>query len=166
MKKLFLCALIAATFNITIYAQQSANPNLAGKLLYNYYDIKNALIASNGNDAKNFADSFLKAINDVDTKALSTTDKEAFMILVDKLKADAQHISESKSLAQQRDYFSNLSLNFSKLAHSIKLSDDKIYYDYCPMKKSYWLSADASIKNPYYGKAMLTCGKVIETINK
>jgi hypothetical protein len=28
----------------------------------------------------------------------------------------------------------------------------------------YWLSSEAVIKNPYYGKAMLTCGKVTETI--
>ena len=165
MKKMILfAALMAVTFNIAIFAQQTANSTSIGKLLYNYYDIKNALIISNGNEAKNFADNFLKTINDVDAQALSTADKEAFISLVDKLKADAQHISESKSLAQQRDHFSNLSLNFYQLAHSIKLSDEKIYYDYCPMKKSYWLSADASIKNPYYGKAMLTCGKVIETI--
>jgi hypothetical protein len=33
------------------------------------------------------------------------------------------------------------------------------------MKKSYWLSADEAIKNPYYGNMMLTCGKVSETIS-
>jgi hypothetical protein len=32
------------------------------------------------------------------------------------------------------------------------------------MKKAYWLSPDKAIKNPYYGSAMLTCGKVTETI--
>jgi hypothetical protein len=32
------------------------------------------------------------------------------------------------------------------------------------MKKMYWLSSEAAIKNPYYGKMMLTCGSVTETI--
>lgn len=38
-----------------------------------------------------------------------------------------------------------------------------VYYQYCPMKKAYWLSMEKEIKNPYYGSSMLTCGKVIET---
>jgi hypothetical protein len=33
------------------------------------------------------------------------------------------------------------------------------------MKKAYWLSGDAAIKNPYFGSSMLTCGKVSTTIN-
>jgi hypothetical protein len=35
---------------------------------------------------------------------------------------------------------------------------------YCPMKKANWLSSSATIKNPYYGNSMLTCGKVVETL--
>jgi len=46
----------------------------------------------------------------------------------------------------------------------VKLSDAPLYQQYCPMKKSYWLSKDAAIKNPYYGKQMLTCGKVSDTL--
>jgi hypothetical protein len=43
-----------------------------------------------------------------------------------------------------------------------------IYYQYCPMankgKGANWLSMENKIKNPYYGTQMLTCGKVLETI--
>jgi hypothetical protein len=167
MKQIFLCAaLIVSTFITPIFAQNTIQTSATRTLLNSYYDIKNSLISSNSNDAKTFADGFLKVINDVDANVLPTTDRAVFITLRDKLKADAQHISESKNLAQQRDHFSNLSLNFNQLARLIKLSDEKIYYAYCPMKKSYWLSADAAIKNPYYGKAMLTCGKVVETLNK
>jgi hypothetical protein len=35
---------------------------------------------------------------------------------------------------------------------------------YCPMKKSNWLSNEKTVKNPYYGSAMLTCGEVTGTI--
>jgi hypothetical protein len=90
----------------------------------------------------------------------------AFMSYQDKLAFDARHISESNDIAHQREHFANFSANFFKLAKAIKLTDEAVYYDYCPMKKSYWLSADAAIKNPYYGKQMLTCGKVTETLNK
>jgi hypothetical protein len=32
------------------------------------------------------------------------------------------------------------------------------------MKKASWLSSEAAIKNPYFGSAMLTCGKVTATL--
>jgi len=32
------------------------------------------------------------------------------------------------------------------------------------MKKATWLSSNKTIKNPYYGNAMLTCGQVTETM--
>jgi hypothetical protein len=32
------------------------------------------------------------------------------------------------------------------------------------MKKATWLSSSKTIKNPYFGSAMPTCGKVTETI--
>jgi hypothetical protein len=37
---------------------------------------------------------------------------------------------------------------------------ESVYYQYCPMKKMYWLSKEETIKNPYYGSKMLTCGNV------
>jgi hypothetical protein len=52
----------------------------------------------------------------------------------------------------------------------IKVSKQEvtIYYQNCPMynngKGANWLSKDISIKNPYYGSQMLTCGKTVETI--
>jgi len=50
------------------------------------------------------------------------------------------------------------------LAKAVKLTADPVYYTYCPMKKAYWLSSEPTIKNPYFGNAMLTCGKVEETL--
>jgi hypothetical protein len=52
------------------------------------------------------------------------------------------------------------------LAKAVKLSSEPVYQVYCPMKKANWLSSSKEIKNPYFGSAMLTCGKVVETINQ
>lgn len=45
----------------------------------------------------------------------------------------------------------------------------EVYLDYYPKydggKGGNWLSKEKGIKNPFYGKFMLTCGKVIEIIN-
>jgi hypothetical protein len=166
MKKIFLLvALIATAFTQQLFAQDAKASSLSA-ILPSYYDIKNALINSDAAATASKAGDFLKAINGVDMKSLPESDMTALMSLQEKLAFDARHISESKDIAHQREHFASFSANFFKLAKAVKLTDQAVYYDYCPMKKSYWLSADAAIKNPYFGNQMLTCGKVTETLNK
>ena len=157
--------MIATVFAPRIFAQ-NAKPTALTPLLYSYYDIKNALVSSNSADAATHAGEFLKTVTGIDMKSIPAEDMTAFMSLKDKLAFDARHISESKDIDHQREHFANFSMNFFKLAKAVKLTDKPVYYAYCPMKKSYWLSADAAIKNPYYGSQMLTCGKVTEELNK
>ncbi|MGB4846201.1 MAG: hypothetical protein WBP16_17160, partial [Ferruginibacter sp.] len=73
-------------------------------------------------------------------------------------------IAASKKIEAQRTAFASLSGNIYTLAKAVKLSADNIYQQFCPMKKMYWLSDEAAIKNPYYGITMLTCGKVTDTL--
>jgi hypothetical protein len=57
-----------------------------------------------------------------------------------------------------------------KMHELIKVAnfDFPVYYQHCPMyndnKGANWLSLESSVKNPYYGSQMLSCGKTIETI--
>jgi hypothetical protein len=166
MKKIFLLvAFIATAFTQQLFAQDAKASSLS-QLLASYYEIKNALINSDSQDAAAKAGDFLKIVNAVDMKSLPPSDMAVFMSFQDKLAYDARHISESSDIGHQREHFANFSSNFFKLAKAVKLTGQAVYYDYCPMKKSYWLSADAAIKNPYFGKQMLTCGKVTKTLNK
>lgn len=105
------------------------------------------------------------AINGIDMKTLSGTDRDAFKPLRERLLLNARYISETKGISHQREHFSSLSDNMYKLAKSVNLSAVPVYQQYCSMKKMYWLSSEAAIKNPYYGSKMLTCGKVTDTIN-
>ncbi|WP_394772426.1 DUF3347 domain-containing protein [Mucilaginibacter sp.] len=166
MKKIFLFVAIIATVSTQLLFAQDTKSTALTPLLTTYYDIKDALIKSNSADAATHAGEFLKAVSVVDMKALPEADMTAFMAAQEKLSFDVRHISESKDIAHQREHFANFSANFFKLAKAVKLTDKPVYYAYCPMKKSYWLSADAAIKNPYFGNQMLTCGKVSETLNK
>lgn len=166
MKKIFLIVAFIATASTQLIFAQDTKSTALTPLLTSYYDIKDALIKSNSGEAAVHAGEFLKAVNGVDMKALPATDMAAFMAAQEKLAFDARHISESKDIAHQREHFANFSVNFFKLAKAVKLTEKPVYYAYCPMKKSYWLSAEAGIKNPYYGSQMLTCGKVTETLNK
>ena len=165
MTKLFLIVAFFTTATIQpSFAQDSSKANQLSTLLNTYYGIKNALVNSDATVAATKAGELLKAINGINMKALSEADMKVFMPLQDKLAFDAKHISENNGIEEQREHFSSLSNNIFKLAKAVKLSSATVYQQYCPMKKMYWLSSEATIKNPYYGKMMLTCGKVTETL--
>lgn len=161
MKKLIF---VTVAFLITVFvqksfAQDSTQQRQLSQLLSQYYNIKDALVAGNGNDASTKAGEFIKTANSIDHKLISEENINALL-------KDATPISETKDINKQREHFANLSNNMVSLAKAVKLDTAPIYQQYCPMKKTNWLSSDKAIKNPYYGNAMLTCGKVVETINQ
>ena len=161
MKKIILAAVVfLATASLQkTTAQDSTQQYQLSQLLSQYYNIKDALVAGNGNLASAKAEEFIKAANTIDYKVISEGNINALL-------KDATPISETKDIKVQREHFANLSNNMATLAKAMKLTDQPIYQAYCPMKKVNWLSSDKAIKNPYYGNAMLTCGKVVETINQ
>ena len=158
MKKLFfIVAIFATIFLQKSFAQDSTALSQLSQLLTSYYNIKDALVAGKSNSASTSAELFVKAANGIDYKLISEANINALL-------KDADNISGTKDIKQQREMFSNFSINMFALAKSVKLSTQPIYEAYCPMKKAYWLSNDKDIKNPYYGSAMLTCGSVKETL--
>lgn len=163
MKKLFFAAILCIPFfSQPVFAQSSTGLSL---ILTTYYQLKDALVAGDAKAAATASGAMLKSINGVDMTTLAPKDHQAFMALQDKLAYDSRHISESSDINHQREHFTSLSANLFKLAKQVRLSDQPIYEDYCPMKKAYWLTSDAAIKNPYFGSSMLTCGKVSTTLN-
>jgi hypothetical protein len=165
MKKLFLVVVFFTTVTVQhSFAQDSTKTNQLSALLNSYYGIKNALVSSDATVAATKASELIKAIDGIDMKTLSEADHNAFMAAQGKLKADAQTIAASSKIEAQRTTFSTLSNNIYTLAKAAKLSTEPVYQQYCPMKKMYWLSSETVIKNPYYGKMMLTCGKVTDTL--
>jgi len=158
-KSFFVIALLATVFVQKTFAQDSTQQHQLSQLLTQYYNIKDALVAGNGYLASIKAEEFIKTANSIDYKVISEGNINALL-------KDATPISETKDNKVQREHFSNLSNNMASLAKSVKLTTEPIYQAYCPMKKANWLSNDKAIKNPYYGSAMLTCGKVVETINQ
>ncbi|HMT74838.1 MAG TPA: DUF3347 domain-containing protein [Chitinophagaceae bacterium] len=157
MKKILLAfALTAITFAQTGFAQDSTKAQ-SSPLLTSYYTLKDALVSSNSTMAAASAESFIKALNDIDKETVKDESRAALL-------SDASSISQTKDLKVQREKFATLSANMFALAKTVKLSAQPVYQQYCPMKKASWLSDNKAIKNPYYGSAMLTCGSVKETL--
>ncbi len=160
MKKIFLMvAILTTTLAQAVFAQHDHANHQAEKtaLLPLYYNIKDALVSGNADLAYSKANELVIVLKTSEAKAI-TGDSG------DNLLKYAGKIAESKDLKSQRVNFADLSASMVTLAKNSKLSTNPIYQMYCPMKKANWLSSSSSIKNPYFGNAMLTCGKVVETL--
>lgn len=162
MKSLITTAVLTLIIVFSVNAQKASSA--LSPILSLYYDVKDALVNSDTKTASAKAGDLTKTMNSIDLKTLSTVEQSAFGSLKDNLVSDANNISANSNIEKQKAYFSSLSTNIYSLAKLVKLSDQPVYQQYCPMKKAYWLSNEAAIKNPYYGKQMLTCGKVSDTL--
>lgn len=129
----------------------------------NYFLLKDALVKTDGKTASEKATVLLSSITSVKMENLKMDEHMAWMKVFKDLTADAKSISETQDIEKQRNVFNSLSKGVYEL---IKVSKptEAVYYQYCPMKKMNWLSKENTIKNPYFGSQMLSCGSVVETI--
>lgn len=152
-----IAVLFSTATSYTAQAQDAADNAGLSQLLQSYYNIKDALVSGNNKTASESATAFIKNINGISDNPISKGDVKTLL-------KDAGTIADAKNIEKQRAAFSNFSTNMANVAKTLKLSDQPVYIQYCPMKKASWLSSEQAIKNPYYGSSMLTCGKVSETI--
>ncbi len=161
--KILAALMILLTLNThQVYAQK--NTTAASPVLAHYYELKNALINSDAIIASVSAGDFMNAVNSNEFRSLKGNNTVPVLNLHNKLMGDAGHIVNTRSISEQREYFASLSQNLLALIKSVKISDQMVYQMYCPMKRQSWLSGESAIRNPYYGKSMLTCGSLTETI--
>jgi hypothetical protein len=145
-------------------AQNAAVSTSINNVVTAYINVKNALFADNSKGAATRAKTLNTQINAVSTKDMSAEEQTTWKANVDKLNMDSKHISESASIDHQREHFASLSKNMYAVLKAIKVNTATIYWQYCPMKKSAWLSDVKDIENPYYGSEMANCGKTTETL--
>ena len=133
-----------------------------------YLNLKDDLVKDDSNAAKKAATALLSAMEKVDMKLLTGNDAHNHWMLISKeINASATSISKTSEIAVQRNHFKHLSAHLIK---GVKLFgvDQQVYEQFCPMaddnKGAYWLSLSKEIKNPYFGKAMPTCGETKTTI--
>jgi len=161
--KISLSILMLSSSMYYAQAQQPAN-NAIDKITNAYLDVKNALFAGNGDLAEKDAKVLLAALSDNPDKGLSPEQRKQLNSYIDKLKFDSRHISEVNMVPHQREHFASLSKNLYGVLKALKMNTVTLYEQYCPMKKTYWISETTAIKNPYYGSEMPECGITKETL--
>jgi hypothetical protein len=163
IKSIFL-SLLLLTAVVRTKAQTTTASTSINNLLTAYLDLKNALVASDNAAAQAKAKVLHDDVTAVQANTLPADQQTIWKSYVDKLSFDSRHISESTDISHQREHFASLSKNMYDVVKAFKANTTVIYWQYCPMKKSSWLSDKPAIENPYYGKEMLDCGSVKETL--
>lgn len=128
-----------------------ANAQSAEAILEQYLKVKDALIKGDSKMANTYTLSLQKSIEE------TPVIKEKERLLKEVLK-----LGKTSDLEKQRMAFAEVSLILWDIVKNDANIQEDVYYQYCPMKKMYWLSTEEAIKNPYYGSKMLTCGNVAE----
>lgn len=125
-----------------------------GNAYSNYIDVKEALFASNAEDASKASAELDKSLAGVDNSEAART--------------AASKVQSAGDLKAQRKAFAELSLEMSNLIKGGKLSMGAVYMEFCPMANNnegaFWLSNEKNIRNPFMGAKMPGCGMVKETI--
>lgn len=123
------------------------------KIYADYISLKDAFVESDEKNAGISAGALQASLNE-------TSHKEAADL--------AAKIASASSLKAQREPFNALSSEIEKVLKAAEISAGTIYKQYCPMANGdeggYWLANEQSIRNPYFGDEMMTCGSVKEEI--
>ena len=143
-----LLAVVGLLFNISIRAAD--NPALmepVKSVLEHYLKIQTEL----ANDSLKGVDEHANAI------AKAVKGDEMKMLPADVAK-QAEAVAKAKDLKAAREAFKPLSGSLVKYLAENKAGKGTYHEAYCPMVKASWLQTGKEIKNPYMGKAMLSCG--------
>jgi uncharacterized protein YlaN (UPF0358 family) len=126
------------------------------------------------------AQTMLKNLDNLNLEELkrdSSAIYETALAFIENTKGDLQTIASEKGIRRQRETFNNMTDNIEQFLNTVKYDREKLFLQQCPMafddvQSAKWISKKEEIRNPYlglkdpkYGKGMLSCGETIKTIN-
>ncbi|MEQ9424314.1 MAG: efflux RND transporter periplasmic adaptor subunit [Cyclobacteriaceae bacterium] len=132
-----------------------------------YLPVKDALIATDAQQAQQFAEPLLSAIDNVDMSLVTGEAHNAWMADLAVLTTTVKMIANNPDVEAKRSALSPLS---DQLYHTLTKYQVETggYRQFCPMafnnKGAFWLSDSEKVLNPYFGDVMLTCGNVEEEL--
>ncbi|MCW3081000.1 DUF3347 domain-containing protein [Segetibacter sp.] len=140
-------------------------------LLNNYYHLKDAFVLSNSEMATSSAKLLVSSADGFKVEEVKADSSIVEMAkgYLQTVSAEAKALSQEKDIEAKRKSFQMISDAMYDLVRTVRFDKDVVYHQFCPMAfndaGAYWLSATADIKNPYFGKKMLTCGEVKDSID-
>ena len=152
---------------VTVIDAKKSSANLT-ELYSHYTHLTFALSGDDDKEAVNAAKGMLEALTKIDKNGFSAEQKKEFADLESSISENAEHIADNAGkIDHQREHLDLMSADFYDLLKDFG-TPKPVYKVFCPMyndnKGAFWLSDSREVKNPYYGKEMLSCGEVQEEI--
>ena len=133
-----------------------------------YLDLKNALVASDAEQAATTAEQTQQTLKKVDMTLVEGKAHQQWMNYLNNMQEALDTIKKDATLEVQRTAFAPLSKALYQSIQQFGVTGLDAYYQYCPMADNntgaYWLSELKEINNPYFGEAMLGCGETRENL--
>lgn len=140
------------------------------KVVDDYYSLKDALVATKAEKAEAATAPLVTSASDMQAYLLKDSANAPLAAYFDTIKAATESIAAIKdpTCEQQRVPFSQVSNTLYTVLKQTGMKNSGVYQQFCPMafndQGAYWLSNEAEIRNPYFGKKMLECGDVTDSL--
>ena len=132
-----------------------------------YIALKDALVASDWPAAEAAANDLEGALAGADMGAMGDF-HQPWMDYAVPLQRAAKEVAISGNLEDAREAFAELTPAMVAAVRAVGDGGRSLYVQHCPMafdnEGANWVSDESEIRNPYFGDAMLTCGKVTEEL--
>jgi len=129
-----------------------------------YFELKNALTKDDLLAAKKASEKMTLSLSKINMSLFGGESHKLYMTYSSNLKEELQHLPHVGKIEAARQKFQIISETMVVMSQSFEPLENIIYVQFCPMadnnKGANWISKDKDIKNPYFGKSMLTCGEV------
>ncbi len=158
-------------------ALNDTDTKLLMQVVADYYSLKNAMVASNAAKISDAVNPLIKSAGRLDTVLHGKYNTDDTLTMLDVLRPYIDTIIRQSmaityvtdpTCEKQRLVFGTLSSAMYGLLKKTQVKNAGIYQEFCPMayneKGAYWLSDESEIKNPYFGKKMLECGEVTDSL--
>lgn len=146
-------------------SMKDAQDEMGEAILKDYFNLKDALVGDDNDKAKSLGGTLAKSLGNFDKSKYSENQQVELTDIIEDATEHAEHISKS-DIKHQREHFKTLSKDITDMV-AITGTAIKLYEQFCPMYDggTSWISTKSEIRNPYYGRSMLKCGKVKRIID-
>lgn len=160
---------LQAHFNLSEASAKVSTPiefkEQLGNVFVQYESLAEALATDNADKAIQAAATLSGALQAVDGSVLAGAAHNAWTKALTQMSDGLEAIRNADDIVGIRTGFEPISVGLSSAVMELGVEmEGSLYEIYCPMAFEYegatWLQRDESIRNPYFGSAMSSCGEV------
>lgn len=136
-------------------------------VLDRYFELKDALVESDAEEAKKMADQLRQEVNSTERAGVNEETLAMWVSFHEIISDRSSELITENDVDLQRYHFEYISEAMIEMTETFQPVGYVIYHQSCPMVRdgsADWLSQQEEIRNPYHGDRMMRCGEIIQRI--